>query len=82
MALKRASDPIWKERVSLYRLYPNGEVGLELKDRQEEFILGQPTLIEAKLKRINKYETEIVPLSKDKNYNKITVKYRGQIVCI
>lgn len=82
LALKIASDPLWKERVSLYRLYPNGEVGLELKDRQEEFILGQPTLIEAKLKRINKYETEIVPLSKDKNYNKITVKYRGQIVCI
>lgn len=81
MAEHLRMSPQWKNRMSSYTIFPNGEIGLHLIDREELFIIGQPCDIDRKLSMINIYEKEIARFS-DKKYTTVTVKYTGQIVCI
>lgn len=83
LALQIANSQDWKDRVCAYEIYPTGEIALRLIDREERFVLGEPTDIAHKLSRIKNYEKNIAPYcGKDKKYTTITVKYTGQIVCI
>ncbi|MDY6418199.1 MAG: hypothetical protein SPK87_05575, partial [Bacteroidales bacterium] len=51
----------WKDRVSAFRVRPGGELVLQLQDRQEQFIFGQPEDIPGKFARIERYLGVIAP---------------------
>lgn len=72
----------WRENVVSFRSEPSGEMSLRLKDREEIFVLGQPTDFKAKFARIEEYLEKVVPsLEEGVKYNKVILKYNNQIVC-
>jgi cell division protein FtsQ len=47
----------------------------------ERFLFGQPTDIEDKFSRMEKYYTHILPAKGKDFYEIVDLKYKGQIVC-
>ena len=71
----------WKDRISAFRVRPGGELVLQLQDRQEQFIFGQPEDIPGKFARIERYLGVIAPALEQGHYRTVNVKYNQQIIC-
>ena len=76
-----ASSRGWRDRVSAIQIRPGGELVLQLSDRQERFILGQPDDIPGKLARIEQYLGVIAPSLPEGHYRTVNVKYNQRIIC-
>ena len=72
----------WNGRVETVHSDGKGQLRLNLKDRKEVFILGEPTQVKDKFDRIDTFLNEIVPvLEEGKSYRSVNLKYNNQIVC-
>ena len=71
----------WRDRVSAFQVRPGGELVLQLSDRQERFIFGQPEDIPGKFARIERYLGVIAPSLAEGHYRTVNVKYNQQIIC-
>ena len=71
----------WRDRVSAFQVRPGGELVLQLADRQERFIFGQPEDIPDKFARIERYLGVIAPALEEGHYKTVNVKYNQQIIC-
>lgn len=67
-----------KERICSISCNSDGDITLRMKNRRETFEFGQPTGIADKFDRIDIYLRKISHL---KEYNTVSLKNKGQIVC-
>lgn len=79
---EKIMDGGFADKVEALKCDSRGEVSMKLKERDEFFLLGQPTSLDTKFKRIDRY----ISLSENgkfegKHYKQINIKYDGQIVC-
>lgn len=74
-------DRMWKNKIVQIHVDENGELVLIPRNGRERFLFGQPSRIEEKFSKMEKYYSYIVP-SKDEGYYRfVDLKYKGQIVC-
>lgn len=69
----------WKDRIVQIHIENGGEMVLIAREGKERFIFGQPVNIKDKFDRMEKYYTAIAPQGRE--YNSVSLKYDGQIVC-
>ena len=75
------SDPFWKAQIAHIYLDQNGEVTLYPQVGQQLIEFGQPTNVKAKFKKLLAFYERIAPVKGWSNYQKISIKFRNQIVC-
>lgn len=72
----------WSTMVNGMSCDKKGNISIRLEGMDEIFIIGQPTAVKDKMKRVRTYLEKIEPnTDKEKNYKTVNVKYNGQIVC-
>jgi len=72
------NSPLWKNKISDLECSPSGDVCFMVSGKSEIFEFGQPTDIYDKFGRINTYLEKIAG---KKEYNKVSLNNKGQIVC-
>lgn len=71
----------WHRKVEKIYVRKNGDVQLKMNDRDEAFIIGNPTQLGEKFSRIEKYYSYIAPRNGETRYRTVNVKYKNQIIC-
>lgn len=71
----------WRGKIVQIHIDEKGDLMMIPRDGKEIFIFGQPTGIEEKFRKMEKYYTHIIPAKGENQYKKIDLKYKGQIVC-
>lgn len=71
----------WKDMIVQISVDDGSNLILIPRKGNERFLFGQPTEIEDKFLRMEKYYTNIVPAKGEGYYKYVDLKYEGQIVC-
>jgi len=74
-------DPLWSNQI--VQLYVNQDKDIEIVPRvgNQQLILGTADSLDHKLQRLQVFYTNILPKVGDEAYEKVNVKYSGQIIC-
>lgn len=74
-------DPLWENQI--VQMYVNDQKDIELIPRvgNELLLLGSADSLDDKLKRLEIYYKNILPKVGTEAYEKVNVKYGGQIIC-
>ena len=72
---------VWKGKIVQIHVAKNGELILVPREGNERFLFGQPTLLEEKFRKMEKYYTAILPEKGSSKYKTVDVRFEGQIVC-
>lgn len=72
---------VWEENICQISVCNNGDLLLIPREGREVFVFGPPTGIASKFGRIEKYYTHILPENGRGYYGRVSVKYKGQIIC-
>ena len=75
------SSELWKEKFVQITIGSKGDITLIPRKGKERFIIGQPSGIEEKAKKMEMYYTHIVPAKGDGHYRTVDLRFDGQIVC-
>jgi len=75
------NQSFWKAQISHIYLDQNGEVTLYPQVGQQLIEFGLPIDIEAKFKKLMAFYERIAPVKGWSNYQKVSIKFRNQIVC-
>ena len=59
----------------------NGELILIPRSGKERFMFGQPSSLDEKFSKMEKYYTSIVPEKGSDRYKTVDVRFSNQIVC-
>jgi cell division protein FtsQ len=71
----------WKDKIVQISVDEGRNLILIPREGNERFLFGQPTDIEDKFSRMEKYYTHILPAKGKDFYAIVDLKYKGQIVC-
>lgn len=71
----------WKDKIVQISIDEGSDIILIPREGNERFLFGQPTRIEEKFGKMEKYYTNIVPAKGKDHYRFVDLKYEGQIVC-
>ena len=74
-------NPLWKAQITELIVANNGEITLIPQVGQYQIEFGLPDDVEKKLEKINVFYKTILPLKGWKQYKRVSVKFRNQIVC-
>lgn len=76
-----AGDPLWENQI--VQIYVNEQNDIELIPRvgNETLLLGSAEGLDDKLSRLEIYYKNILPKVGTEAYEKVNVKYEGQIIC-
>lgn len=80
--LKRVrNDPFWRAQITELSVDEQGRITMwpQVGNHQIEF--GTPTDLEAKLKKLKLFYTDVLPVKGWDRYSRVNVQYRNQIVC-
>ena len=72
---------IWKDKIVQIHIDDKKDLILIPREGNERFLFGQPTEIEEKFRKMEKYYTHIIPAKGEGFYKTVDLKYDGQIVC-
>lgn len=74
-------DPLWENQI--VQMYVNEERDIELIPRvgSEVLLIGSADSLDDKLRRLEIYYKNILPKVGNEAYEKVNVKYGGQIIC-
>lgn len=75
------SSRTWKDKIVQISVDEGSDLILIPREGSERFLFGQPTEIEDKFGKMEKYYTNIVPAKGAGFYRTVDLKYDGQIVC-
>lgn len=78
---KYMSGTVWEENISQINVLKNGDLVMIPREGREVFVFGEPTDIAGKFGRMEKYYTHILPDKGKGYYGRVSVKYKGQIIC-
>jgi cell division protein FtsQ len=80
--LKRVhDDPFWRAQIAELSVDEQGEVTMWPQMGNHQIELGPPTDLEAKLKKLKLFYTDVLPAKGWDRYRRVSVQYRNQIVC-
>ena len=71
----------WRDKIVQISVDKGTDLILIPREGNERFLFGQPTDIEDKFRKMEKYYTNIVPAKGKDYYRFVDLKYEGQIVC-
>ena len=71
----------WKDKIVQISVDAKKDLILIPREGNEMFLFGQPTDIEDKFRKMEKYYTHIIPAKGEGHYRTVDLKYKGQIVC-
>ena len=71
----------WKDKIVQISVDEGRNLILIPREGNERFLFGQPTDIEDKFSKMEKYYTHILPAKGKDFYAIVDLKYKGQIVC-
>lgn len=71
----------WRNKFVQIRINEKGDIILVPREGRERFIIGQPSRLEEKAKKMEMYYTHIVPAKGSGHYKTVDLRYEGQIVC-
>lgn len=72
---------VWKDKIVQIHIDEESNVVMVPREGNERFILGQPTDLEDKFAKMEKYYKAIIPVRGSGAYREVDLRYRGQIVC-
>lgn len=75
------TDKDWKGKIVQISVGSDGNLTLVPRDGNEKFLFGQPSDIEEKFSKMEKYYTHIIPARGSGHYTSVDLRFRGQIVC-
>ncbi|MCQ2174435.1 MAG: hypothetical protein MJY61_04805 [Bacteroidales bacterium] len=79
--LETMKDTPWEENVTQISVLPGGDMVMVPREGTELFLFGRPDGAADKFERMGKYYTHILPAKGEGYYRKVSVKYKGQIIC-
>ena len=71
----------WRDKIVQISVDAKKDLILIPREGNEMFLFGQPTDIEDKFRKMEKYYTHIIPAKGEGHYRTVDLKYKGQIVC-
>ena len=71
----------WRGKIVQISVDSKGELTLIPRKGKERFIFGQPSALEEKFRKMEKYYTTIVPEKGSERYTRIDLRFENQIVC-
>ncbi len=71
----------WRDKIVQISIDEGKDIILIPRKGNERFLFGQPTDIEEKFRKMEKYYTHIIPAKGEGYYRTVDLKYRDQIVC-
>ena len=72
---------VWRDKIVQISVDSGKDLILIPREGKEQFLFGQPTDIEDKVRKMEKYYTHIVPAKGEGHYKYVNLKFKGQIVC-
>lgn len=72
---------IWRDKIVQIHVADNGEIALIPREGDEVFIFGKSENIEEKFDKMARYYKVIIPEKGSEAYERVDLRYRGQIVC-
>ena len=72
---------VWRDKIVQISVDSGKDLILIPREGKEQFLFGQPTDIEDKFRKMEKYYTHIVPAKGEGHYKYVNLKFKGQIVC-
>jgi cell division protein FtsQ len=72
---------VWRDKIVQISIDSGKDLILIPREGKEQFLFGQPTDIEDKFRKMEKYYTHIVPAKGEGHYKYVNLKFKGQIVC-
>lgn len=72
---------VWKGKIVQVHVQENGELILIPREGNERFLFGQPTSLEEKFRKMERYYTTIIPEKGSDKYKTVDVRFANQIVC-
>ena len=72
---------VWRDKIVQISVDSGRDLILIPREGKEQFHFGQPTDIEEKFRKMEKYYTHIVPAKGEGHYKHVNLKFKGQIVC-
>lgn len=74
-------NKVWKGKIVQVHVQENGELILIPREGNERFLFGQPTSLEEKFRKMERYYTTIIPEKGSDKYKTVDVRFANQIVC-
>ena len=81
MLLFIEGDPFWKAQVAQLDISANGNITMFTQVSKQVVEFGRPVDFEKKLKKLKIFYTSILPGKGWNSYEKVSVKYKDQIIC-
>lgn len=72
---------IWRDKFVQITIGSKGDITLIPREGKERFIIGQPSGIEEKVKKMEMYYTHIIPEKGSGHYKTVDLRFKDQIVC-
>lgn len=74
-------DPFWKAQITELEIAKKGDIKLHQQVGKQVIEFGDANEIEEKFNKINLFYEQILPTKGWNTYSRVSVKYKGQIVC-
>ena len=75
------NSKVWKGKIVQISVEADGELTLIPREGNERFLFGQPSSIEEKFSKMERYYTTIIPEKGESCYTSVDVRFRNRIVC-
>jgi len=75
------SSKVWKGKIVQISVGTDGGLTLIPREGEERFIFGQPSSIQEKFSKMERYYTTIIPEKGASYYKTVDVRFRNRIVC-
>lgn len=75
------NDPFWKAQVAQMTIDKKGNIKMHTQVSKQVIEFGKPENIERKFKKLKIFYKDILPAKGWNSYEKVSVKYKDQIVC-
>lgn len=79
--IKAMEGTPWKENITQISVQPKGDIVMVPREGSELFVFGSPAGAADKFERMGRYYTHILPEKGKDYYSRVSVKYKGQIIC-
>jgi cell division protein FtsQ len=75
------SSTFWKAQIAQLHIDASGNIKMYQQVGKQVIDFGKPEMIESKFRKIEIFYEEIMPTKGWNTYNRVSVKFKNQIVC-
>ncbi len=74
-------DEFWKAQISQMNIDKNGNINMSTQVSKQIVEFGKPVDIEEKFRKLKIFYKDILPTKGWNSYNRVSIKFKNQIVC-